>query len=115
MLSAAVIRKARKPQQANQSRPSPHALALYADRLAEDGRDNLADAIQESQYRDGISRGSVPPMIFSSSGNDPAPLSRRRLARYKGKSDRLHVGGRVSKHGEFVDSVFEYVNERGDA
>ena len=111
-MSAAVIREARKALEANQGWPSPHALAFDADGLAEDGREDLAEAINELRYRDGIPRDSASRMIFSSSGNDPAPLLRQRVARYKGKFDQLHVGGRVSKQGEFVERTRRHLNGR---
>ena len=115
VMSAGVLREARKALKANQGRPSPHALAFYADRLAEDGREDLADAIDELQYRNGVPRDAVSHMIFSFSGNDPESLLRRRLTRYKGRFEQLYVGVRVKEHRKFVDRVFGKVNEGGDA
>lgn len=115
VMSAGVLREARKALKANQGRPSPHALAFYADRLAEDGREDLADAIDRLQCRDGIPRDAVSHMIFSFSGNDPESPLRRRLTKYKGGFEQLYVGVRVKKHRKFVDRVFEKVNEGGDA
>ena len=114
VMSASVLREARKALEANQGRPSPHALAFYADRLAEEGREDLADAIDALQYQGGIPRDGVSHMIFSFSGNDPKSLLRRRLTKYKGKFEQLYVGGHVEEHRKFVDRVFEKVNESGD-
>ena len=115
VLSASVLKEARKALKANWGRPSPHALAFYADRLAEDGREDLADVIDQMQYRDGISRNAVSHMTFSFSGNDPQALLRSRLSRYKGNFEQLYVGVRVKGHGKFVERVFEKVGEDGDA
>lgn len=115
VMSADVLRQARKALTANQGRPSPHALAFYADRLFEDGREDLADAIDKLQNQGRIPRDAVSHMIFSFSGNDPEPLLRHRLKSYRGKFKQLYVGAHVSEHGKFVNGVFEKVNENGDA
>ena len=113
-LSSAVLKEARKALKANDGRPSPHALAFYADRLAKDGRQDLADVIDRMQYRDGIPQDCVSHMIFSFSGNDPKDLLRRRLKKYKGKFEQIYVGIRVKGHAKFVKRVFERVESNGD-
>ena len=114
-LSTAVLREAGKALKANRGLPSPHALTFYAERLAEDGEEDLADEIVRMQYRDGIPQHCVSHMIFSFSGNDPEQLLRGRLGKYKGGFEQIYVGVRVKKHGEFVKSVFEQVGQDGDA
>ena len=114
-LSNTVLKAAAKALRKNDGLPSPHALAFYADRLAEDGRHKLADLIDDMQYRDGTRKKNVSHMIFAFSGNDPAKLLRKRLAHYKGRFDQMYVGLHVKGHGKFVESVFKKVGRDGDA
>ena len=114
VLSGGVLKEARAALKANRGRPSPHALAFYADRLYEDGQDDLADAIDRMQYRDGIPRDAVSHMIFSFSGNDPKSLLHRRLSKYKGKFEQVYVGACVEGHAKFVKRVLEKVGRDGN-
>ena len=113
-LSGATLKKAVKALKKNNGLPSPHALAFYADRLAEDGKQDLAELIDNMQYRDGIRIECVSHMIFSFSGNNPEQLLRERLEKYKGEFEQVYVGVCVEGHHEFVENIFERVKD-GDA
>ncbi len=117
-LSNTALNVAREALEANDGRPSPHALAFYADRLACDGRRNLAEKIDELQYGRhgaGIPKDCVSHMIFSLSGNDPKEILREKLRKYKGAFEQLYVGMCVKSHAEFVRSVFKKLISNDDS
>ena len=114
-LSKASLQEARKALNGNNGRPTPHALTFLADRLAEEGREDIADQIDDAQRQDSIPIDCVSHMVFTFSGNNPECLLKTYLAKYKGKFYQFFVGLRVKTHQEFVKKVFETVRADGDA
>ena len=114
-MSRHVLQEAEEALKANDGRPSPHALAFYADRLDEEGHDDLADAILTMQYGHGIPTNRVSHMLFSFSGNDPESLLRGLLENYEGEFEQAYVGLCVENHRRFVHDVFEKIGSDGDA
>ena len=114
LLSSRVLKEAHQALEENDGRPSPHALAFYSDRLAEDGQQDLADAIDRIQYKDGLRQEDVSHMIFVFSGNDPKSLLRKRLCAYDGNFEQVYVGAHVAEHAKFVKKVFKKVGVDGN-
>lgn len=110
-LQARTIGKARDALDGDGGLPSNHALSFMSQRLHEMGREELADAIDRAQLRDGIVSGQVRHMLFAFSGNDPAGFLRADLETYSGPFLQQSVGLRITGHQEFIASVFEGVLE----
>jgi hypothetical protein len=90
-------------------RPSAHALEFIADRLHEEGEDDLADLIDRATLASGISRAQVAHLLFTFSGNDPRTLLRDNLSAYKGQIRRLAVGMQVQEHQKFIADAYGQV------
>lgn len=114
-LSRTSLREARETLNGNNGRPTPHALTFLSDRLAKEGREDIADQIDAAQYRDGIPIDRVSHMVFTFSSNDPERLLKTDLAEYDGEVDQFSVGLQVERHQEFIEKVFERVIANGDA
>ncbi|WP_315707340.1 MULTISPECIES: Hachiman antiphage defense system protein HamA [unclassified Bradyrhizobium] len=108
-LSAGVIGEARKGLDKDGGRPSAHALAFIADRLAELGNDALADAILDAQLKSTIPLQSVLHLTFTFSGNDPQPHLTTALQGYGGPVAQWGVGLRIDGHASFVAAVYDQV------
>ncbi len=83
--------------------------AFLADRLHDRGQSGLADLIDEAQLGKGIKLSQVSHLMFTFSGNDPAPFLRNDLGAYKGKVLQHSVGLRVHKHQAFIKAVYKKV------
>ena len=114
-LSRTLLGEARKALNGSNGRPTPHALTFLSDRLAEEGREDIADQIDAAQYRDGIPIDRVSHMVFTFSGNNPERLLKTDLAEYDGEVDQFSVGLQVERHQEFIKEIFERVIANGDA
>ena len=114
-LSRTSLREARKALNGNDGLPTPHALAFLSDRLAEEGREGIADRITAAQLKDGIPVNSVSHMMFTFSGNNPERLLRTDLTEYDGDFYQFSVGLQVKTHQEFIKGVFEKVIANGNA
>lgn len=112
-LGAAAIRDARKSLSANNGRPSAHALAFVADRLYEEGEEELADLILTAQLDDRIARDQVTHLIFTLSANDPTRTLSADLREYKGQFEQLSVGVRVEAHQKFIKAIYELASGHG--
>jgi len=105
-LTAPTIREARAALRASCNRPTPHALAAFADRLNEQGQSSLSDAILQCQYKLGIKLDQVTHLLFTFSGNDPGALLKAELTSYMGKVRQHVVGLQVSDPAVFVRKVY---------
>ena len=113
-LDAPVIAEARDALDKNNGLPSAHALTFVSQRLLETGDSELADAIDDAQLKNGITPQNVSHLLFTFSGNDPAPQLKSSLEKYNGPIPQESVGIRVPAHGEFVRAVYEKVIANGD-
>jgi len=114
-LSAAPITAARAALNKDDGRPTPHALSFLADRLYEEGREEIADRIDKAQYVDGIYDEQISHMIFTFSGNDPTTFLETDLNNYTGNVYQFSVGLRIGTHQTFIKDVFDKVSANGDA
>ncbi|RJS94620.1 Hachiman antiphage defense system protein HamA [Salinisphaera sp. Q1T1-3] len=108
-LGARTIENAREALDGDSGLPSSHTLTFLSERLLELGKEDLADAIDMAQLRDGISAAQVTQMIFSFSGNDPEGFLKTDLESYGGQVSQLSVGLRIIQHQAFIASVYEKV------
>ena len=99
---------------ANDGRPTPHALAFVSDALSHEGHDVIADRIDAAQYRDGIPLSTVTHMVFAFSENDAEHVLTRALSNYTGKVAQFFVGLQVKAHADFVSRVYREVISSGD-
>lgn len=113
-LSAAVLTEAREALDRDTGLPSPHALTFVATRLRELEQIELADMIDEAQFKDGISQAQVCHFLFIFCGNNPEPLMRVNLTGYEGAIRQLYVGLRVETHQAFINDVYLKVVENGN-
>lgn len=114
-LSTAPITAARIALNRDDGRPTPHALAFLADRLYEEGREEIADRIDRAQYAEGINIDQISHMVFTFSGNDPSTFLEADLNSYAGDVDQFSVGLRIVTHQAFIKGVFDKVSANGDA
>ena len=108
-LSNATISNARETLQANNGRPSPHALAFLADRLFESGKLQCSDQIDRIRLHDKISLSQMSHLLFTFSGNNPRELLQEVVELYTGEIKQLVVGLQVDEHEMFVEAVYEKV------
>jgi hypothetical protein len=113
-MSAKTLGEARRALKKSHSRPSEHALAFIADRLHEEGNDQLADLIDDALLVDGIKLSQVSHMIFAFTGNDASDLLSKNVQAYTGQVAQSVVGLRVKDHQKFIKSVFGKVTKDAD-
>lgn len=113
-LGATVITEARQGLDKDAGLPSPHALSFISERLLEQGNQQLADAIDDAQLKQGITVADVEHLLFTFSGNDPKALLHASLQRYGGAIRQHGVGLRIIHHAKFIHDVYEKVIADGD-
>lgn len=112
-LTSTTVRQARVALRASKNRPTPHALAAFADRLNETGNAELSNAIIKCQYDEGIKLDQVTHLLFTFSGNDPGTILNADLTAYKGKVRQHVVGLQIDKPSNFVSQVYGKVIKNG--
>lgn len=108
-MRTAVINKARLALDKDNSLPSPHALSFIADRLNQEGEMSLGDAIDSVMLKGKLKASQVTHMLFTFSGNDPSKEMLKSLNGYTGTVPQHYVALQVSKHEDFIKSVFDEV------
>ena len=113
-LATRVLQDARLALDANDGRPTPHALAFVAERLREQGDTGRADAIDRAQFSDGIAKHQIEHLLFTFTGSSPNNLQKKNLRTYNGDIKQHAVGLRIKEHQEFIACVFEEVESGFD-
>ena len=108
-LGTKVLKDARTALDADDGRPAPHALAFVADRLREGGNIELADIIDEAQWKQGITIQQMEHLLFTFTGSNPNNLQKETLETYDGVIEQHAVGLRVKTHQKFIADVFDEV------
>jgi hypothetical protein len=111
-LTSGVLSEARKALRGDNNRPSPHALAFVAERLAEAGQDKVAEKIAAAQLK-GIKLEQIEHLLFTFSQNNPLNLLKANLAKYNGKVAQVTVGLCLNGHQKFIKAVYEKVIANG--
>lgn len=108
-LGRQVLDEAREALDDDEGRPAPHALAFVADRLREDGNTELADIIDDAQWKQGITIQQMKHMLFTFTRGSPDNLQKEILEAYDGDIEQHAIGLRVATHQKFIADVFEEV------
>ena len=114
-LSKSALKEARKVLRDSNERPTPHALTFFSERLAEEGREDIADRITDAQLQDSISIDRVSHMMFTVSANNPEYLLKSDLSEYNGAARQFSVGLQIETHQDFIKSVYDTVIADGNA
>lgn len=108
-LSLGVMNEAYNALGKDNNRPSAHSLAFLADRLYEEGNDELASLIDDALLTYQIKDTQISHLIFTFSGNEPTKILNLALSNYKGSVSQYSVGLHISEHQEFIKAVYEKV------
>ncbi len=108
-LTAGVVAEARAGLEKDGGLPSAHALSFISERLLELGNQALADAIDDAQFKTGITAVQVRHLLFTFSGNAPGAHLSASLVAYAGAIAQWSLGLHVEGHAEFVEDVYERV------
>jgi HamA len=108
-LKTQTVARAREALDGDDGRPSSHALTFMSERLIEMRQEELADAIDFAQLRDGIAVKQVSHMLFVFTGNAPNGFLQTDLENYGGPIAQRSVGLRITRHQEFIASVYDKV------
>jgi uncharacterized protein DUF1837 len=108
-LGRQVLNEAREALDADEGRPAPHALAFVADRLREAGNTELADIIDDAQWRQGITIQQMEHLLFTFTRSNPDNLQKETLEAYDGNIKQNAAGLRITTHQQFIADVFDEV------
>lgn len=108
-LGTQIMEDARLALDADGGRPAPHALAFVADRLREGSNIELADIIDEAQWKQGITIQQMEHLLFTFTGSNPNNLQMTKLQGYDGDIKQHAVGLRIKTHQRFIADVFDEV------
>ena len=112
-LGKATVEEADFALRKDRGRPSPHALEFIADRLHEDGEDELGGLIDKGLLVTGLAQRQVVHLLFTFPGNDPRSLLRNNLKAYSGRIRQFAVGIQIPDHQEFISAVYNRVISNG--
>src|SRR5262249_37699537 len=105
-LVQAVLDEAGGALDRDRGRPSRHSVLFVANRLREQGKDDVALELEGAVLRS--FRGcAVEHLLFVLSGNNPKPLLLKHLESCaKKKKRRYGVGLRIDDHAAFIEQLF---------
>lgn len=112
-MTTTVLKEARKALEANQGRPSQHALSFLMERLREEGRDDLALLIEEFMLIKRIDQKQIVQMLFTLSENDAASLIEAELKGYGGPVEQVAIAMKVDGHQGFIAAVYDRIGTYG--
>lgn len=105
-LTPAVVQQAAEALDQDDGRPSRYSVLFVADRLREQGADEVA-VLLETAVLNSFSGCEVAHLLFTFSGNSPeAPLFNH-LKALRSQKRRYAVGLQINDHGEFIRLVYE--------
>ena len=105
-LATAALDEAAEALDRDRGRPSRHSVLFVADRLREQGQDDLAKDLEEAvlhSFRD----CTVEHLLFVLTGSDPGLLMSKHLKACPKKRRRHGIALRIKDHGRFIDQLFE--------
>lgn len=105
-LTTAVINQAAEALDRDRGRPTRHSVLFIAERLREQGQDDLAQELEEAVLQS--FRGyNVEHLIFTLTGSDPKGLLTDHLNACARKKRRRHaIGVYIRDHGSFIKKFF---------
>lgn len=105
-LASHVIVEANDALNRERGRPSRHSMLFVAERLREQGNDDLAKELEDAVLES--FRGyTVEHLLFALTGSDPKNLLSQHLTACAKKKRRLYaIGVRIKDHTKFIDKLF---------
>ncbi len=110
-LAAAVVGEACTSLDAHRGRPKPATLAFIATQLRRTSRDTEAERIEDLMTTR-IGARDITHLVFTLSGNDPAPYLTAHAENRHWIADRRFVGLRVLDHQSFIRQIFNRLHEQ---
>lgn len=107
-LSPVVVRNAMKQLRRNGNRPSSHTVNFIIDRLEDLGRADLAKLL-DNYLDNGVSLGDIHHLLFTLSGNDPAPFFDAALAGRRRAVVTTAVGLVIEDHSKFINGAYRRI------
>lgn len=105
-LSSGVIDEASESLSRERGRPTRHSVLFVAERLREQGNDDLAREL-ENAVLDSFRGYTVEHLLFTLSGGDPKNLLTQHLNAWAKKKRRRHaIGVQIKDHTNFIDKLF---------
>lgn len=106
VLSASVLEEDCAALDKDRGRPTRHSVMFVADRLREQGRDDLAEELEEAVLHS-FTGMRVEHLLFTLTAGNPKKLITKHLeACSKKKRRRNAVGVRIIDHGKFIEKLF---------
>jgi len=109
-LTPSIVAEAREALNANDGRPSQHALGFIMNRLFELGQDELALIFEEYMLLKSIPVQQLVHLTFTLSGNDACDALKADLGGCGGSIEQHAIAIRIPDHQEFIASVYERLN-----
>ena len=110
-MTPSVVAEARKALNANEGRPSQHAMGFIMKVLFDRGQDELARVFEEYMLMKSISAQQLVHLTFTLSGNDASDALRADLGACDGTIQQHAIAMRIADHQEFVACVYERLND----
>ncbi len=105
-LTTTVINTASEALDRDRGRPTRHSVLFVAERLREQGKDDLAKEL-ESAVLQGFQANLIEHLLFALTGSEPEKFLLGHLKACAKKARRRHaVGVRVKNHGKFIELLF---------
>lgn len=109
-LTPSVVAKARAALNANNGRPSQHAMGFVMKVLFDKGEDELALIFEEYMLMKSIPLEQLVHLTFVLSGNDASAALTSDLQGCDDSIEQHAVALRIADHKEFVAAIFDRVN-----
>lgn len=105
-LAITVLDEAAEALDRDRGRPTRHSVLFVADRLRDQGRDDLAKELEEAVLQS-FQGCTVEHLLFVLTGSNPEKLLFEHLKTCKTKLRRRHaVAVRIKDHGKFIEELF---------
>lgn len=106
-LTTAVIDEAAEALDREKGRPTRHTVLFIAERLREQGGDDLAIELEQAVLQS-FHGHNVEHLLFVLTGNNPENLLSQHLAACGTKPQRRYVAGiRIKDHAKFIEELFK--------
>lgn len=109
-LTPSVVAEVREALNANDGRPSQHALGFIMNRLFELGQDELAQIFEEYMLIKSIPVQQLVHLTFTLSGNDACAALIADLGGCGSSIEQHAITIRIQDHQEFIASVYQRLN-----
>jgi hypothetical protein len=110
MLTPSVLNEAREALNANEGRPSQHAMGFIMKILYDQGQDELARIFEDYLLVESIPANQLVHLVFGLSGNDASAALEADLHSCNNGIEQHAVALCIPDHQEFIASVYERLN-----